>query len=333
MMPEGLGELGQAADVAAAANSLTRYRAGLSPATLRAHDNDLATWARYLEARGLEGAQCAWSANAACWAGVSWGLLEAYLTWLTGEGYAPATQARAIATLRAYIREAARAGVVPPDALRMIETVKPPAPRADRPAPRRGAKKSDPTPLSRAQGRALKTQPRDTPIGRRDALLMALLLDLGLRVGEVAALTVTNLNLAEGLLTFWRPKVQRAQTLSLHVTPDLAAAAQAYAQDMAPSGPLLRPGRNDGSLGEGGMGVRAIRLRVGELGERAGVAYLGPHDCRHAWATWALRGGTSLRDLQEAGGWSSPVMPLRYAAATGIANARVTLGGDDDEIV
>ena len=52
-----------------------------------------------------------------------------------------------------------------------------------------GAKKAVPVRLTPGQARALKDQP-NTSQGRRDALLMALMLDLGLRVGEVAALTV-----------------------------------------------------------------------------------------------------------------------------------------------
>jgi site-specific recombinase XerD len=49
--------------------------------------------------------------------------------------------------------------------------------------------------LERDQVAALKTQP-DTPQGRRDALLMCLLLDHGLRVGEVAILVIDGVVMA-----------------------------------------------------------------------------------------------------------------------------------------
>jgi integrase len=65
---------------------------------------------------------------------------------------------------------------------------------------------------------------------------------------------------------------------------------------------------------------------VKALGAQIGAPALGPHDLRHAWATAAMRNGTSLRALQDAGGWASPAMPLRYAQAAAIANEGVRLG-------
>ena len=64
-------------------------------------------------------------------------------------------------------------------------------------ATRKGVKKAEAVSLDKAQVRALKTQP-DTPQGRRDALLMCLLLDHGLRVGELAVLKVTAFDLPQG---------------------------------------------------------------------------------------------------------------------------------------
>jgi integrase len=54
---------------------------------------------------------------------------------------------------------------------------------------RKGAKKAQPVSLTPEQAARLKAQP-DTPQGRRDALLLGLLLDYGLRVGEVAGLQI-----------------------------------------------------------------------------------------------------------------------------------------------
>lgn len=47
---------------------------------------------------------------------------------------------------------------------------------------------------------------------------------------------------------------------------------------------------------------------------------------RHYWATLAMRNKTSVDRLQEAGGWASPIMPLRYANRAKIANEGVNLG-------
>ena len=52
------------------------------------------------------------------------------------------------------------------------------------------------------QARRLKSAAGPTGQAARDALIMALLLDHRLRVGELAALTVEALDLDQGLMTF-----------------------------------------------------------------------------------------------------------------------------------
>ena len=43
-------------------------------------------------------------------------------------------------------------------------------------------------------------------------------------------------------------------------------------------------------------------------------------DSGHHWATQAARSGTPIDRLQDAGGWASVAMPLRYVEAARIAN-------------
>jgi integrase len=322
-----LAQAAQAADLAASAGALQRYRAGLSAQTRRAQDADLARWSRYLAAVGLAGADCAWAEHPECWSGVTWGLVEGFVRWQYAEGYSAATVARALSTVRRYAAQAARAGALPSEALRLIETVEAPAPRsraarnvdATRPTTRRpNAKKAAPTTITRQQARALKAQP-DTPEGRRDALLMCLLLDHGLRVSEVADLKVSDLDLAAGLLRFYRRKVHKHQTHAL--SPDTRRAARRYfdAGDAPPAGPLLVAYAHKHAP-RAGMTTQAIAARVHALGARIGIN-ARPHDCRHYWATEAARRGIDPLRLQEAGGWASLTMPRRYVAAAEISNA------------
>ena len=181
--------------------------------------------------------------------------------------------------------------------------------------------------LDSQQVRALKTQPA-TPQGRRDALLMAILLDLGLRVGELALLNVTDINLADDTLTFYRPKVGKVQTLSLAITSDLRRAFHAWFEsgDAPAAGRLLRASTKGGKLGAPGMSERAITKRVNVLAAQIGVVGLSAHDGRHSWATRAARSKTDAFDLQEGGGWNSLAMPRRYVEAAKIANEGVNLG-------
>ncbi len=181
-----------------------------------------------------------------------------------------------------------------------------------------GEKQAAPVRITPELAQALKQQP-DTPQGRRDALLMALLLDHGLRVGEVARLQVEDVDLEHGLLRFYRPKVDRVQTHVL--SPDALAAVQVwFAGDAPESGPLLRASLRTGELAARGSSERAITGRGRGPVEVLGIEGLSAHDCRHYWATAAARQGVDAFRLQEAGGWKSLAMPRRYIEAAEVAN-------------
>jgi integrase len=334
-----LAQAAAAADRAAAQGVFARYRADLADQTRRAQDSDLRRWDRYLVAVGVVGTAQAWQEDPRCWAHVSWGLVEGFARWQAAEGYSLASMARALATVRIYALHAARAGALAPEALALIQTVKVAAPRsktgrnrdAQRAQTRRGAKKATPTRLTPAQARSLKREQPATPQGRRDALLMCLLLDHGLRVSEVADLQVRDLDLERGLLHFYRRKVDTTQTHRL--TADTLRAAQHYieAGDALAAGQLLRTTAGPRSVELGaGISAQGLRDRVRILGSKLGLTTLSPHDCRHFWATRAAAAGTDPIALQEAGGWSSLAMPRRYIAAAAIANERVRLGDDID---
>jgi len=74
------------------------------------------------------------------------------------------------------------------------------------------------------------------------------------------------------------------------------------------------------------MSERSLTKRVMVLGQALGIVGLSAHDCRHYWAKRAARNRTPIDRLQDAGGWNSPAMPLRYIEAEKIANEGVRLG-------
>jgi integrase len=232
--------------------------------------------------------------------------------------------------VRSYARLSAQAGVIASADLALILQVKGYSyaqgqnADAQRTRTRRGAKKAQPVPISPQQRARLKQQP-DTPQGRRDALLMCLLLDHGLRCGEVADLVPANVSLSQGLLIFRREKVKKMQKHTL--TGDTLLALLRYYEVAQPQERLLVGSRkgHDGAHLEGVMSRRAITKRVGALGRHIGIVGLSAHDCRHAWVEAAIRGKTDIKALQDAGGWTSPAMPLRYAASAEIANEGVVL--------
>jgi integrase len=192
---------------------------------------------------------------------------------------------------------------------------------AARPVTRVGDKKAEPTPLTVAQAQALVKQP-DTPQGRRDRVLMCLLLYHGLRCEEVQLLQMASFDLEKGEFHFEQPKVDGELRHKLHLETYLAV--KAYQEKDQPTGSLLFGSRKDGRL-VGTMSVSAINQRVRFLGEQIGVDHLSPHDCRHFWATSASEAGTDLENLKQAGGWASLDMPSRYIKRRHIANEQVKL--------
>lgn len=323
---------GQVANHYAAADAFRDYTSRKSDNTLRAQLADLTTWRAYL-CDATNGADCpeaeTLQSDPAAWAGVTWGLVAGFVQWMLGAGYALGTVNRHLSTVKVYCRLAAQAGAIDPTQAALIRTVtgfgSKDGKRVDerRQQTRTGHKKAAHVAIDPEQAKALKTQP-DTPQGRRDAVIMALLLDHGLRVGELAGLEVTAFDLKAGTFTFYRPKVDKTQTHRL--TPDAAKAVKAWLKGGAVAmGPLLRSTRKGGALAGLGMSERAITERVRVLGLAVGVVGLSAHDCRHYWATRAATKGTDPFALRDAGGWSSLAMPSRYVAAAEIANERVKL--------
>ena len=329
-------QAGQAANEAAARSAFADYRSRKAANTIRRQENTLALFAHFLEeTTGTQAGDLAGGPGA--WHGVTWGLVEGFARWLLLGGYAVGSVNGHLSTVKTYAKLAARSGALSAQDVAMIRTVagyrKKEGKQVDEKRtaasiPTRGgrkgrAKKNEPVSLTPAQAQALKEQP-NTSQGRRDRLLLCLLADHGLRVGEVAGLAVTDVDLKRGELRFYRPKVDKTQTHKL--TADAWEAARVYLDNDGLSiGPLLRASRKGGRLADPGMTTRAITARVGELGARVGVAGLSAHDLRHYWATQAARSGTPIDRLQDAGGWSSPAMPLQYIEAAAIANEGVKL--------
>ncbi len=329
LLPENEKEIqiGKTANQAAARHRLEEYRSRRAAQTLRRQDADLALFAHFLGILGLKPGDLALDPHS--WKEITWGLVEAFIKWQLQEGYAIQSVNVRLSTVKTYARLVFQAGILSAEEYALIQAVKGYSLREQRrvdlkraPLTRIGLKKANPVKLSHDQAQALKDQP-NTPQGRRDALLMCLLLDHGLRVGEVAGILVENIDLQTGMLCFFRPKVGKQQTHRLSADTLQAARACANFKDLPEKGKLLRVSLKDNSLGHQGMTERAITQRVRTLGEGIGVSGLSAHDCRHFWATSAAKYGTDPFVLQEAGGWSSLAMPRRYVEERKISNEGV----------
>ena len=154
----------------------------------------------------------------------------------------------------------------------------------------------------------LKAGCNSKPQGLRDRVLLMLLLDLGLRVSEVADLQADDFNPETGMLEVYRRKTDNTTTFELQNRKLMSILD--YVNSVQPSGQLLLGSRKGGKL-EGGMSIRAIRARVRKMGKSIGINNLSPHDLRHTRAT-RLASSMNVRELMDWFGWNSPAMAARY---------------------
>ncbi len=332
-------QAGKAANKSAARHSFKDHTSRKADNTIRRKRADLALFESFLQSVNIPA--CDLFDKPQAWRGVSWGIVESFKVWMLQQGYAIASINGRLSTVRTFAKLAAQAGAIDPQESILIASVQGYANKevkriddkrkADGMNTRKGAKKSAAVIIPEDIAQALTTEQPNTPQGRRDALLMCLLLEHGLRVGEIAILTRAAFDLKAGTFTFYRPKVNKTQTHTL--TGNTRKAAAAYLKHDAPADGILwrKSCKGTGKLSvQMTSATRALTKRVELLGRKHGIDGLSAHDGRHYWATFEANNGTPINRLMDAGGWNSSAMPLRYIESAHIANegtARVTQGG------
>jgi len=266
------------------------------------------------------------------WAGVTWGLTKRFIEWLLSEGYSVGTVNVYLSTVKVYATLAGKAGVLDGQAVALIKTVEGYRRKegvnidTDRKSTRRThpngqtVKKAHAVLFSGVQADALMDQGTNTPRERRDGFLMTMMIEHGFRVSEVAILEVRHFDLSAGVVSFYRPKVDKHQKHEL-TKAALEAAKLYFEHDAPPIGPVFLASQSrgkSGTLGGNGISVQAIRARVGVLGKRVGIKKLSPHDLRHYAATRYAGMGYDVKRLMEIFGWNSPAMAIRYVADSAV---------------
>lgn len=251
-----------------------RVEAGLSPHTCAAYHRDLTDFARFVRSRGIPSLLVVQRAD-----------VTLYLFALRQRGLAASTVARRLSALRSFYRFLVREGRAGSD------------PTEDVTGPRLGRRL--PRVLSVEEVAQLLAQPRlDRPEGLRDRAILELLYASGLRVSELVALDVPDVDLeAELVRVVGKGRKER-------VVPVGSYAVRALREYLDRARARLVRRRATAALFVNRSGRRLGRQWIWTMLRRyavqAGIrTFVSPHVLRHSFATHLLEGGADLRAVQE----------------------------------
>jgi site-specific recombinase XerD len=257
----------------------------VAPRTVEAYRRDLAGFAEWAERGGVDGP-----------AGVDRVLLRRYVAHLATRRYAKRSIARKVSALRRYFAWTARRGLVASDPSTSLS-----APRGDGRLPRVLRQDELSAMLDDPSARA-----GDDPNRRaRDDAVLEMLYGSGIRVGELCALSLADVDLPRGRAVVWgKGSKQRTVPLSepavdalrqwIGAVRDASLVTRTEALFVNQRGHALTP--------------RDVRRIV----DRRAPAPTHPHALRHTFATHLLDGGADLRAVQELLGHADLATTQRY---------------------
>lgn len=220
---------------------------------------------------------------------VDYRLLRRYLGHLKQQGYERATIARRMASLRTYFRFLSRERMV-----RGNPTVGLQSPKLTRKLPNF---------LDWEELQRLLAAPAETPLGLRDRALLSLLYATGMRVSEIAELTIRQINWEEDeIRVLGKGSKERLVLMSTHAREQL----RRYLDEARPA--LIPQSADWLFLNRNGkpLSARSIDRMLKRHARAAGITKeVSPHTLRHTFATHLLEGGADLRVVQELLGHSS----------------------------
>lgn len=153
---------------------------------------------------------------------------------------------------------------------------------------------------------------------RRDAAILRVFLDCGVRLAELAGLRVDDLDLDEGwVVVMGKGRRTRIVPFGAKTLAAVDRYLRARARHRKADSPKLWLATNHRSpLTDNGIG-QLVRAR----GREAGIHDLGPHMLRHTWASDARLAGLDDASLMQLAGWKSRSMLTRYGKTAAQARA------------
>ena len=262
--------------------------ASAAPRTIEAYRRDLLAFHRWADAQGRGEV-----------GGADRLLLRGYMAHLAEQGYARRSMARKASALRRYFGWATRHGICAQDPSLGLT-----APRGDGRLPR-VLRQDELNGLLEAPPARCEDDP--PALQARDVAVLEVLYGSGLRVGELCALDLGDIDLSRGRATVWgKGGKQRVVPLgepavvALRRWIDEGRPAVARHADAASALFVNRRGRR--------LGPRDVRRIL----DRRAMAPTHPHALRHTFATHLLDGGADLRAVQELLGHADLATTQRY---------------------
>ncbi|MGC8780336.1 MAG: site-specific tyrosine recombinase XerD [Anaerolineae bacterium] len=253
---------------------------GCSENTIAAYQNDLTQFHAFLTERGALGDDDDWAA-------MTRDDLIGYLLFLREREYASATVARKVAAMKSFCHFLLRTDVIEDDPAEDLDS-----PKVKKQLPRTL------TPAEVEQLLALPTRGGRTPKALRDVALLEMLYATGMRVSEVAQVTLDDLDLEAGTVRCIG-KGNKERVMPLYA--EAVNAVRDYLDKGRPV--LLGDNSQERTLFLNPRGERLTRQGLWliikgyarELGLEDRVT---PHTLRHSFATHMLNGGAGLREVQ-----------------------------------
>ncbi len=249
-----------------------------APGTITEYRRNAGSFLAFLAERGVD------------WRSPDRATVRAYLATLADEHLAASSVNGRMAAVRSLYRHALRNGRIRTDPLAGVR------------GPRRPSRL--PRVLSVSEAEALVTAPRrmagrSEALISRDAALLELLYATGMRISELATLTMDQMDVARRRLrVVGKGSKERELLFGDH-------AARAVASYLASGRPALAAGAAPRSAvvlnsNGGALSARGARMVVARWVEKSGgPARTSPHTLRHSFATHLLEGGADLRVVQE----------------------------------
>jgi integrase len=165
--------------------------------------------------------------------------------------------------------------------------------------------------VERDEVRALFAACDDSPAGRRDAAMLAILYGGGLRRAELCGLDVVDFDAGDCVLSVRSGKGRRDRRVFLS-----AAACKIVKRWIAVrgtgDGPLFVPISSTGTVRLTRLRGEAVRYILQKLQRRAGLTGITPHGFRRGFVSQLLSAGVDVFTVQKLAGHADAVTTARY---------------------